>query len=107
MSKAKKNAALFEQWTLIRNSVAGDANLSDFVEKARDSIVGKDGQINEKNLNRLQFLLKNWIQRDKLGTQLPDYTTSDAFADTVQQASGNVGIRLGRPISPAAIPRCC
>jgi hypothetical protein len=93
--KARKNKALFDRWTKIRNAVYNDDRLYDFVDKARGSIIGANGEINEANLNRLEFNLKNWIKRDVIAPQMPDYTGSDVMADTVRQASGNIFIRLG------------
>lgn len=95
LKKAKKNKERFDKFTKIRNAVSGDDKLSEFVEKVRDDIIGKDGQVNADKLNRLEFLMKNWIARDKLATQMPDYTSSDAFHDTVRQGSKNIFVRLG------------
>jgi hypothetical protein len=105
LSKAKKNAALFEKWTNLRNSVASDPELSDFVNKARNSIIGSNGEVNEKNLNHLQSLLKNWINRDKLH-QSADYDNTDAMKDTLNQWQGfsnNFWVRAGFAVASGGL----
>jgi len=92
--KARKNKALLDRWTNIRNSVT-DSRLSDFIDKARGNIIGKNGEMNEANLNRLEGLMKNWLRRDVIAPQMPDYTGGQVMLDTVRQASGNIFIRIG------------
>ncbi|MBI4288645.1 MAG: hypothetical protein HY671_09490 [Chloroflexi bacterium] len=92
---ALKDREQLDRLNKIRNAVADDIRLSEFVNDAHKSIVDGHGHVDKEKLDKLEGLLKRWIVRDKLKVHMPDYTTSDAFYDTVRQGSGNIVIRGG------------
>jgi hypothetical protein len=94
-SESLRNKERFEKLQQISKAVSGDSNLSNFVGDARKSIVNDKGEVDSAKLARLEGTLKNWINRDKMGPETSDYTSSDAYYDTVKQASGNILIRGG------------
>jgi hypothetical protein len=95
LAEGRRNKALLDRFTKIRSIVWSDDRLLDFVDNARGSIVGKDGQINAENLSRLENTLKRWIARDKLAPQMPDYGGTEFYYDTVKQFSQNIVVRAG------------
>lgn len=94
-SDALRNKERFEKLNQIGKAVSGDSKLSDFVNDARKGIINDKGEVDPSKLARLENTLQRWIVRDKMGPQTPDYTSSDAYYDTVKQASQNILIRGG------------
>jgi hypothetical protein len=94
-SEALRNKERFEKLKQVSNAVSGDSHLSDFVGDARKSIVNDQGEVDAEKLAKLEGTLKNWINRDKMGPESPEFTTSDAYYETLRQASGNILIRGG------------
>ncbi len=88
--EATDNYARFVQLTRMKQAVAGDKNLSDFVERAGDAIT-KDGIVDANKFSQLEHDVKSWIVRDKIIQDGPDYTYQDAVFDT----SNSIIFRLG------------
>ena len=95
LAEGRRSKALLDRYHEIRNIVWNDDRLLDFVDNARSSIIGNDGQINAQNLFRMESTLKRWIVRDSLGPKLPDYGGTEFYYDTVNQASHSIIIRGG------------
>ena len=84
LAAVKRNGELLDRYHRLRQVVYNDDRLLDFVDNARNSIIGKNSQINEANLNRLENTLKYWIQRDTLGVKMPEYGGTDVMVDLLK-----------------------
>lgn len=84
LAAVKRNGELMDRYHRLRQIVWNDDRLLDFVDNARNSIIGKDGQINEANLIRLENNLKYWIRRDTLGEKMPEYGGTDVMIDLLK-----------------------
>lgn len=67
----------------------GDSVLTDFIFDASKSIFGPDGMHPEK-VDRLESTIKQFIKRDQMINQTPEYTTANAFADTAYDINSTV-----------------
>ncbi len=95
LAEGRRNRARLDRLNKLRGIVANDSRLIEFVNGAGEKIIGADGEINLRELNRLEGTLKHWINRDTQGPKLQDYTVSDAYYDTVRQSTqGWTGIAV-------------
>ncbi len=95
LAASKRNGELLKKYYKDRDLIWKDDKMLDYVDGMKDKVIGKDGQINEANLAKMEGALKYWVNRDVNTPQVPDYTSSDAYLDTVNQASHNIIIRSG------------
>lgn len=94
VGNAKLNQQRFQRLQELKNIITGDSHLSDWAGDASNAIV-KNGIVDPDKLQRFENTLKRWISRDKINQPGPDYSYSDAYYNTLSQASNNIFIRAG------------